>query len=215
MIIDIQSNFKDVQRQLDGLQKDIAASAMASALNKTIALAKTAMSVQIRKEFVMSASDVRDALTITRASATGGAIRMQASLQSPRKRGRSLNMIRFMERSTSMAESRRRGKAGTRNQLFVQIKRKGGKKAMGQAFIGNKGRTMFIRVSGTTMGSRSKYSGTKHAEQIVARQTIDVASMFNTKRVNAVVVQMLYDRFPGIFTNDVRYFTDRFNAKAA
>lgn len=202
MQITIKHNFPAVQKQLDNLQKDIARQATSSALNKTIAQAKTTMSREIREEFNISATKVNESLTITRASASGGEVRMQASLQSPRRRGRSLNLINFMERSTTMAQARKRGKAGTLNQLFVQIKKKGGKKALGSAFIGNKGRTVFVRTG-------------KSRLPIKALQTIDVASMFNTKRVNAKVVQMMVDKFPTIFDHEAQYFTSKFNALKA
>ena len=202
MQITIKHNFPQVQRQLDNLQKDIARQATASALNKTIAQAKTAMSREIRAEFNISAAKVNESLSITRASASGGELRMEASLQSPRKRGRSLNMINFMEKSTTLAQARKRGKAGTLNQLFVQIKKQGGKKALGSAFIGNKGRTIFVREG-------------KSRLPIKALQTVDVASMFNTKRVNAKVVQMMVDKFPTIFDHEAKFFTDRFNASKA
>ena len=202
MQITIKHNFPAVQKQLDNLQKDIARQATSSALNKTIAQAKTAMSREIRDEFNISAAKVNESLTITRASASGGEVRMQASLQSPRRRGRSLNLINFMERSTTMAQARKRGKAGTLNQLFVQIKKKGGKKALGSAFIGNKGRTVFVRTG-------------KSRLPIKALQTVDVASMFNTKRVNAKVVQMMVDKFPTIFDHEAKFFTDKFNAAKA
>lgn len=202
MQITIKHNFPAVQKQLDNLQKDIARQATSSALNKTIAQAKTAMSREIRAEFNISAAKVNESLTITRASASGGELRMQASLQSPRKRGRSLNLINFMERPTSMAQARKRGKAGTLNQLFVQIKKHGGKKALGSAFIGNKGRTVFVRTG-------------KSRLPIKALQTVDVASMFNTKRVNAKVVQMMVDKFPTIFDHEAQFFTSKFNAAKA
>ena len=202
MQITIKHNFPQVQRQLDNLQKDIARQATASALNKTIAQAKTAMSREIRAEFNISAAKVNESLSITRASASGGELRMEASLQSPRKRGRSLNLINFMEKSTTLAQARKRGKAGTLNQLFVQIKKQGGKKALGSAFIGNKGRTIFVREG-------------KSRLPIKALQTVDVASMFNTKRVSAKVVQMMVDKFPTIFDHEAKFFTDRFNASKA
>jgi len=49
---------------------------------------------------------------------------------------------------------------------------------------------------------------------IKALTTIDVAQMFNTKRINAKVVQMIEAKFPTIFANEVRYYTERFNARA-
>lgn len=199
MQINITHNFPDVKRQLDRLQEDVALKATSSALNKVVAQAKTEMSKDIREEFNITAAKVNDALKINRASASGGQIRFQASLESPRKRGRSFNLINFLEKSVTLAQARKRSKAGTLNQLFVQIKKTGGKVPLGSAFIGNKGRTIFVREG-------------KSRLPIKALQTIDVASMFNTKRVNAKVVQMIEDKFPTIFTNEAKFFTDRFNA---
>jgi len=200
MQISIKTNFPDVQRLLESMNKDVANKALASALNKTVAQAKTAMSREIRAEFNMSASKVGESLQITKARAGGGRVHLEASLQSPSKRGRSLNLINFMERSVSMATARKRGKAGTLNQLFVQIKKAGGKKGLKSAFIGNKGRTVFVRTG-------------KARLPIKALQTIDVAGMFNTKRINTKVLAMIETKFPELFVNEAKFFTDRFNAK--
>ena len=214
MQISIKTNFPDVQRQMNTMRKDIANQAMASALNKTMALAKTAMSREIRAEFNMSASTVGAALQVNRARASGGRVHLEASLESPSKRGRSLNLINFMERSVSMAQAKKRKAAGEggvfmlRNggynksalALRFKIKRQGQKKMVKGAFIGNAGRTVFIRTGDKRL-------------PIKALQTIDVAGMFNTKRVNARVMQMIKDRFPDLFVNEARFFTDRFSAK--
>lgn len=198
----IKHNFPDVQRQIDALKDGIAKQATVSAVNKVAAQAKTAMSKEIRAEFNISAGKVGDALRITRATAKGGLLNIEATLDSPRKRGRSLNLINFMERSVSMAQARKRGKLGTLNQLHVQIKKAGGRKALGSAFIGNKGRTVFVRVG-------------KARLPIKALQTIDVASMFNTRRVNGKVLAMIQAKFPEVFANEVKFFTNKFNSRAA
>lgn len=199
MQISISTDFPDVQRQIESMRQDIGNKALASALNKTVSQAKTAMSREIRAEFNMPAAKVGEALQVNKARAGGGRVHLEASLESPRKRGRSLNLINFMERSISMAQARKRGKAGTLNQLHVQIKKAGRKKALGSAFIGNKGRTVFVRTG-------------KSRLPIKALQTIDVAGMFNTKRVNAKVLAMIEAKFPELFVNEARFFTDRFNA---
>ena len=51
MQINVTHNFAQVAKALDTLRKDIAEKALASALNKTVAQAKTAMSREIRAEF--------------------------------------------------------------------------------------------------------------------------------------------------------------------
>lgn len=201
MQITITHNFPQVQMALNQLRTDIAEKAMASALNKVIAQAKTAMKREIVAEFNIAPAKVEAALRINKAVAGRGQIRMQASLESPSKRGRSLNLINFVEKSVSLAQARKRSKAGTLNQLFVQIKRRGGKKALGSAFIGNKGRTVFVREG-------------KSRLPIKAMQTIDVAQMFNAKRINAKVVQLIREKFPDVFANEARFYTNKFNGKS-
>jgi hypothetical protein len=200
MKITISHNFPDIARKIETLGQDIAGKAIASALNKTVAQAKTAMSSEIRKEFVISADKVRDSLQVNRASARAGRFSLEASLESKSKRGRSLNMINFMEKFVTLAQAKKRKRADTLNKLFVQIKRGGGRKSLGKAFIGNKGRTVFVRTGKTRL-------------PIKPMQTIGVPSMFNTKRVNAVVMQMIRTKFPEIFFHEAKFFTDRFNSK--
>ena len=96
--------------------------------------------------------------------------------------------------------------------VSFKIKKGGPRKTIPGAFLINEGKTVMIRVPGTTMGSRSKYAGTKHAQQIKALQTIDVPQMFNTKRINAKVLRFIEDKFPAIFANEARFYTERFKA---
>lgn len=213
MQFNIETNFPEVAKAMKQLGEDVARKATASALNKTVAQAKTAMSREIRAEFNINKSKVDKRLEITNARLRGGQLTIEASLFSRDKfdNERSFNLINFMERSVSFAQARKRGKLGTLNRLHVQIKKAGGKKALGSAFIGNKGRTVFVRVPGSTMASRSKYAGTKHSEKIAPMQTIHVARMFNTKRINAKVLAMIEAKFPELFANEAKFFTDRFN----
>lgn len=186
MQINISTNFPQVARQLAALQQDIGNKAVASALNKTVAQAKTAMSREIRAEFNLPASTVNQALRIQRASASRGRFQLSAALESPAKRGRSLNLARFAARQT-------------RKGVTFKVKRNGPRQLIPGSFLINGGKTVMIREG-------------KARLPIKALQTIDVAQMFNTRRINAKVVQLIEARFPGIFANDVRFFTAKFNA---
>lgn len=200
MQINITHNFPDVAKQLELLHADVAAKAMASTLNKVAEQAKTAMRREITSEFNITTAKVNETLRVSRARAYRGVFDLEASLESPRKKGRSLNLINFLEKFVTNTQAKRRGKAGTLNQLFAKIKRKGAAKRLGSAFIGNKGRTVFVRTG-------------KARLPIKPLQTIDVAGMFNTRRVNDQVLQMIEERFPEVFANEARFFTDRFNRK--
>jgi len=171
-----------------------------SALNKTVGMAKTEMSRQIRAEFNLPASVVNEGLRIQRATSSHGNMSWQAVLESPNVKGRSMNLIHFDARAD-------------RSGVSVKIKRAGGRKVVAGAFIANKGRTVFRRVPGTTMNSRSRYTGTKHAEQIVPVQTIAVSQMFNTTRINAAVVEFIESKLPDVFAHEAAFFLERHRAK--
>jgi hypothetical protein len=210
MQLSIKTNFPAVQAALDRLQADVRDRALASAMNKTIDQARTGMVREITSEFNVKAAYVRERLRVRRASAKGR-FAIEASLIGGKGgRGRSANIIAFVEGVVSLAEGKRRAKAGTQNQLHVKVKKGGAKKPLKGAFIGNKGRTVFERVEGQQMSSRPGPLN-KHSQAIRPVQVIDVAQMFNTKRINAKVVQLMRDKFPAIFTREARFYTDRFN----
>jgi hypothetical protein len=203
--ISIRNNFPAIARKLDALPTDIGNKAMVRALNKTVDQGKTEMARKISNEYRISVGEVKSRLSVSRASAKG-ALRFTAKLEATRRgKGRSMNLIAFVTKAkVSKAGAKRLGKASLAGQLQFQIKRTGGKKVKPGAFIGNNGRTVFIRVPGTTMAKRSKYSGTKHAEQIEAINTIDVPSMFNARRINSVVRQVILDKFKVNFNRELR-----------
>lgn len=212
MKIDIKHNFAAVEAKVRGMQEDIGKRALASAMNKSIEQARTQMTREIAGEFNVTAGFVRERLRIRRASARRG-LRLEAELIGGRSdRRRSMNIIHFVERSTTLAAARRRAKAGTLKQLFVKIKRKGAARPLEGAFIGNKGRTVFERVPDKQMASRAGPLN-KHTQAIAPVQVIDVAQMFNTRRINRVVVAKLVAEFPRIFDSEARYFIQRFNQK--
>lgn len=201
MQISIKTNFPDVQRKLVALHAEVAGKAMASALNKTVAQAKTAMSREIRAEFNLSASKVNQALRITKARASGGRFTLEAVLESPSKRGRSLNLINFAARETA------RG-------VTVKIKKGGPRKLIRGAFIANEGRTVFIRSGEPKRRMSRGFNAGKLREPLKARQTIEVANMFNTKRINAKVLRFIEAKFPQLFAHEAKFFTDKFNRGA-
>jgi len=200
MKLSISHNFPDVQKALDRLHKDVATRALASAVNKTVAQAKTQMGREITAEFNVSAAYVRQRLRIRRAAFRQGRFGIEAALIGGDGIKRSANIIRFVEKKVSLAEGRRRAKAGTQKQLFVKVKRKGGTKPLEGAFIGNKGRTVFIRT------------GSKRLP-IKPVQVIDVGQMFNTRRINAKVVSTMRSKFPEVFAREARFYLSKWKGR--
>ena len=188
-----------VSPKVDNVTLYVPDAPLARAANRSIEQAKTQMSREIRSEYRLDANTVRERLRIRRATARDGQFLVEASLSANGKR--SLNLIRFVERSATLAEGRRRGKAGTAGQVFVQIKRTGGKQALGpRAFIANHGRTVFQRQG-------------KKRLPIKALSTIDVPQMFNAKRINRAVVESLVRNFPARFEREVRFALRKFAGK--
>lgn len=184
MKLTINTNFPQVQRALDNLREEVAAKAAARAVNATIAQAKTEMSRQIRQEYVVDARFVRERLRIKRATFFKGVLAIEAVLSADEK-PRSANLIRFVARRT---------KAG----VSVKIKRAGARKVVRGAFIGNKGRTVFRRITDKRL-------------PIKAISTVDVAQMFNAKRINARVVTSIRENFARLFESEARFFVAKFN----
>ena len=205
MQLSIKADFAGVQRALDRLQADVGRKALASALNKTVAKARTSMIKEIRTEFQVTATYVRQRLIISKAYASGR-LRLSASLAASNAKGRSANIVRFISKAQIKAGGRKRGKPAT---LRVRVKR-GAYKPLAGAFIGNKGRTVFERVAGKQMRARPGKLN-KHTQAIKAVRTIDVSQMFNTRRINARVLQVIRAELPRIFDNEAAFYIAKFN----
>lgn len=183
MQIDIRTNFTQVADSLRRVQDDLAAQVLARTLNVVVAQAQTAMSREIRQEFNLSASYVRDRLRVRKAFARAGQFALSAELIGGDGKRRAANVIRF---------SRGQGQRGVK----VAI-RKGRAKEIAGAFIGNKGRTVFRRTGASRL-------------PIEPVRTIDVAQMFNTQRINRRVLAVIEQRFPVVFERELRFALARF-----
>ncbi len=176
--LSIKTDFKDLQKKVKAIPADMQRKVIPAALNKVIAKANTEMVRGITAEFNIKAAEVRENLRVIKARRVGG--NWQASLDPNVKarRGRGFNLIRFTEKKVSLAEGRRRKKAGTQNDLRFNIKKGASGKTIKGAFIGNNGRTVFTRTG-------------KDRLPIKALTTIDVPQMFNTKRINKRVIDRI------------------------
>lgn len=194
--ISIRNNFPKVAAQLDRLALDVGKKAMVRALNKTIGQGHTQMARAISREFRISVSTAKDRLNVRRAfikGAGGSTFSFEARLEATqRRKGRSMNLIAFVAGGkVSKASAKRQGNAALAGQLQIQIKRSGGKKVIPGAFVGNDGRTVFIRKG-------------KKRLPIKPINTIDVPQMFNTKRINSVVREVMLKNFSANFQRELR-----------
>jgi len=128
MQLSIKTNFPDVQRQLEGLRKDVATKATGRSLNRTMEQARTQMVRRITAEYDIKAGKVREKLRINRARLTGGLLELEASLESQTKGGRrSVNVINFSPRKVAGG-------------VTIKVRRNGQRRLIRGAFIANKGR---------------------------------------------------------------------------
>lgn len=193
LVVDVRE-LVDLKRRLAQVAPELRGRALGAALNKTAAKGKTEVDRAIRAEYVISAERVRNSVSVRPASADRNVLEAVIDIfGSAKRKGRSLNVIHFMERKVSAAETRRRAK---RKELFVVgrggrmlpilrfvFRRGSGPKTIEGAFIGNKGRTIFRRVG----------QGRLPIEPV---QVIDVPAMFRSKKVTSRVLERINREFP-------------------
>jgi hypothetical protein len=149
---------------MDGIRKSLEAisdefkrgKATAMAINKVASRAQTEIRRSITERYAIDGRFVRSSMDATLASAKTGKVEARISIfGSPSKKGRSLNMVRFIEKKMTLGAARRLAKA---NKLYgigrggkllpilqFRIKRGDGLKQIPGTFIGNNGRTVFRR----------------------------------------------------------------------
>lgn len=176
--LSIKADFGDVKKKLNALSSDLQKRVVPAALNKVIAKANTEMTRQITSEFNIKQQEVRSRLRITRAKRNYDRWFARLDPFASARAGRSLNLIRFVEKSVTLAERNRRMKNNTLQDLRFKIKRGAGAKIIKGAFIANNGRTVFIREG-------------KGRLPIKALSTIDVPQMFNIRRIQGVVLDRI------------------------
>lgn len=155
---------------------------LARTLNEVGKTAQVQARKEIAEEFNIPSREVGSMLFLTRAKARGQEISVQVGALS--RRGRSLNLIRFVERSVTLAQARKRRKAGTLDLLRVKVRRAGGLKILGQPHWAE-GKPFVMtnrRTGGTFVGAREP------GGRVRGVQTIDVPSMFNTKRLTRKLI---------------------------
>ena len=181
MQLSIKTDFKDVQRSLASLSDDLQRRVVPAAINRVAAKANTEMVRAITSEFNIKATDVRGKLRVKKAERKMAGWFATLYPSSSSRRDGSLNLIRFIKGSTARVMAKRGKRGGP--QLQFQIKKSAGRQQITGAFIGNQGRTVFVRVG-------------DQRTPIKALSTIGVSQMFNTRRINARVVDRIRREMP-------------------
>ena len=194
--VTVKLKLEGARERMNAAKKGLGDRATVSALNKTAAQAQTQMSKLIRQDYNISASLVRERLRVRRAVRRGEYAFEAALLGNANNQTRAMNLIHFLEKKVTLAEGKRRGKAGTQNLLFFKIKKTGAKINVKGTFIGNKGRTIFKRTGSTRL-------------PIAPKQTIGVPQMFNTKKNRGAVEKLIREVFPRVFQKEAAFYLSR------
>jgi hypothetical protein len=179
-----------VQAKLAGIRRDMQAKVLQPAINKVADKARAEINRAIPQEYNVKASEVRNAVTLRRAQAG----RLEAVISvfgSARKRGRSMNLIHFLQTVVQAGEQiKLRGAKGKKSemaalqkQLGFLIKKGGGLKKIEGAFVGNKGRTIFIREG-------------KARLPIKPLQVIGFSQMFKSRKIEQRIMEKIAAEFP-------------------
>jgi hypothetical protein len=180
------TGIKEVQRNLARIKSELQqGKAMAMAINKVAEKAQVEIRRAITERYAIKAADVRGSLGLRRATNNrGGSVEAVIDVfGSPSKKGRSMNMVRFLAavQAAGAAMKTRGAKANKaqlkalEQQLGFAIKRGGGLKTIPGAFLGNKGRTIFMRTGDKRL-------------PIKAVQVIGVSQMFSSKEISRRVM---------------------------
>ena len=170
---------------IQGSLRQVAESVQANALRQATARAasrgQTVAKREIAKEYNVKVGEAARAFSIQR-NVTDSRTGLPAAVITARgKRGR--NVILFMERSVTLAEARRRSKAGTLNQLRFMIRR-GKRVTIAGAFVAQHNRGTFVaqRVGRSRLPIKSV-------------STIDVPGMFSARRVMDATKRQIIEVF--------------------
>lgn len=176
----------EVQAKLARLQSDIKPKVLQPAINKVADKARAEINRAIPQEYSVKASEVRNAINLRRAYSG----RLEAVIEifgSSRKKGRSMNMIHFLAAVRGLAvrgaKANKKERAAIEQQLGFLIKRGGGLKKIEGAFIGNKGRTIFMRKG-------------KARLPIEPMQVIGFSQMFASRKISRRILDKIRTEFP-------------------
>ncbi len=196
----------EIMAKLEGLKESLQGPAMQAAINKTADKAQAEINRAIRAEYAVEAGELRSAISMQRASKG----RLRAVIEvfgSKRKRGRSLNLIHFLAAAQAGGGAvKTRGARGIKKkdlaelgrQLGFQIKKGGGLKQIEGAFVGNKGRTIFMREGAARL-------------PIKPVQVIGYGQMFSSRKINQRVMDKIMADLPVEVDRAIKAMQARFN----
>ena len=191
MIVNIKTDFKEILDSIKKLQPDIRDRVMKPALRLTANNAKVALVREIAQNYNLDRTSINQGVAVKvfdQPLSTSSGVRFDAVIITSHPR-QSYNLIRFLEKSISLAAHRRRKKAGD-SQLRARISKRGSYKPLGKnVFIGNNGRTVF-------MVPKSEMSKPSSQRKIRAFSTINLPMMSRVASVADTVMSRINEQLP-------------------
>lgn len=183
--ISVKTDIRAAVKKLNDLAAGAGDRALRQAVNKTAAKGRTEAVREISREYALEQKEIRPQVSV-RMAKTGKVVAMIETF--PKRRGhRSRNVMVFG------AKQEARG-------VSVKIRRGEARKLIRSAWIGNEGRTVFTRVG------KARYP-------IRGVETIDIPSMFMSRRVIAKIVARIEKELPIEFDRAARLAIARLHAR--
>lgn len=182
-MLKMSTDFRAVTRSISTLMSDVEREGIRLGINRTLQRGKTEASRAITAEFAIKANDAKAQLKVTSISRKQGGFVLAGSLEAfGRRRGHSSRNVMLFNAKPVLGRDRKQVRFSTPQGwrtrtvavgggVSVKIKKTGPRKVIEGAFIGNKGRTVFIREGQSRL-------------PIKAVETLDLPQMFNTQTVN-------------------------------
>ncbi len=196
--LNVRADVKGTIDYLNRVQKGIGDKVLVESLNRTIGGPNSGANKQmidgIANTYNIKKSDIREKLSIRKASRKGQVFSAELRGNPYGRSRRALNVIRFLKGSIAAAQRRKVRKVGrgegTKRDLQFQIA-KGAVKTIDGAFILNvPGNPVVRRIDG----------------RLVGVQTIGVPQMFQARKVQDPVIRWIEANFPVIFDGRVKYY---------
>lgn len=180
--INVADNVDRVLAEMASIPERMRTRAITDALRRTAQQTKTVVIRAVTREYAVQRSRVESVIHIIPNFASAARLSVVIDAIPSQSGKRSANVIRFLESRVSLAQHRKRMKAGD-HELHFKFRKTASTKVIRGAFVGNSGRTIFRRTGQSRL-------------PIESVMVIDVPQMFTARKINAQGVEFIRRRFP-------------------
>ena len=198
------------EQAIDLFGQPVVQKATVSALKKVASAARTVASEEIRKKYNIKKSDLDPRIQMPQ-------FRVGATVAQITISGKGVPLSYFgakqfaVNRTITRASKSLKTKTTKRSAKFlgVSIEVEQGKRTqLKSAFLAqmaNQHIGVMQRLTGSTMKSRAKYAGTKHAEKLINKGVVSIATMVQNTGVEPAVIQRVNEAWVTTFPAELNY----------